>query len=355
MKIKEIRAYKVNLDLTRPYTIAYKTISQVENVIVELELENGIMGMGASNPSKYVVDESVKEVANKLTSENLEWLRGRDIRQYQQHCYELGQQFQEAPGTWAALDIALHDAFAQYLGLPLYKFLGKKTKVLPTSITIGIMNVEDTLKEARDYVDQKFKILKVKLGNSLEEDIERIAKLRETFGTNIVLRIDANQGYTFEQLVDFYHKTQKYTLELIEQPLPVEATESLRNLEEEIKQQIALDESLISDLEAYRLTLQPKACGIFNIKLMKSGGIQRAQHIADIGNSAGMELMWGCNDESIVSITAALHVAYANPHTKYIDLDGSLDLANDVVSGGFAIKEGIMYPLDLPGLGIQKL
>ena len=62
--------------------------------------------------------------------------------------------------------------------------------------------------------------------------------------------------------------------------------------------------------------------------------------------------MWGCNDESIVSITAALHVAFAQPHTKYIDLDGSFDLAQEVVSGGFVLEDGYMWPSDKPGLGV---
>jgi L-alanine-DL-glutamate epimerase-like enolase superfamily enzyme len=85
---------------------------------------------------------------------------------------------------------------------------------------------------------------------------------------------------------------------------------------------------------------------------MKCGGIQGAQEIANVAHSAGIDLMWGCNDESIVSITAALHVAFAQPHTKYIDLDGSFDLAQDVVSGGFVLEDGYMWPSDKSGLGV---
>jgi L-alanine-DL-glutamate epimerase-like enolase superfamily enzyme len=95
--------------------------------------------------------------------------------------------------------------------------------------------------------------------------------------------------------------------------------------------------------------------GIFNIKLMKCGGITGAFEIAAIAKPACIQLFWGCNDESIVSITAALHAAFACPHTKYLDLDGSLDLAEDVVSGGFTIEDGYMYPNDKPGLGLIHL
>ena len=63
--------------------------------------------------------------------------------------------------------------------------------------------------------------------------------------------------------------------------------------------------------------------------------------------------MWGCNDESIVSISAALHLALASPATRYLDLDGSFDLARDVVSGGFILKDGYLYTNDKPGLGVE--
>ncbi len=88
---------------------------------------------------------------------------------------------------------------------------------------------------------------------------------------------------------------------------------------------------------------------------MKCGGIHQALKIADIASQEAVDLFWGCNDESIVSITAALHVAFACANTKYIDLDGSLDLARDVVKGGFILKDGLMSCPDKPGLGVARI
>ena len=68
-----------------------------------------------------------------------------------------------------------------------------------------------------------------------------------------------------------------------------------------------------------------------------------------------LALFWGCNDESIVSITAALHIAFASANTKYLDLDGSLDLAEDIVTGGFILKDGLMSISDKPGLGVELM
>ena len=65
--------------------------------------------------------------------------------------------------------------------------------------------------------------------------------------------------------------------------------------------------------------------------------------------------MWGCMDESVVSISAALHAALASRATRFLDLDGSLDLAKDIVTGGFALVDGKLSTLDNPGLGVTRI
>ena len=144
-------------------------------------------------------------------------------------------------------------------------------------------------------------------------------------------------------------------MELIEQPLPAKEIAATKKLPDHIRKIIAADESLLTPKSAMELVKPPLATGIFNIKLMKCGGISQALKIADIGAQEGVEIFWGCNDESIVSITAALHVAFACANTKYIDLDGSLDLARDAVKGGFILKDGIMSCSDKPGLGVERI
>lgn len=355
MKIKDIKVWSADLGNTKPYTIAFKTVDEVLNAFVEITLENGITGIGAGNPSEYVTGESFEHCKQALQEKNIQFLLGRDIREVNQLAFEVWQKLPANPAARAALDIALFDAFTKFLNVPLVKFLGQKIKSLPTSNTIGIKNVEETLKEAREYGDRGFTVLKVKLGKDLEEDIERMVKLRETFGNRFVIRIDANQGYTPSQTIAFYNRTKHLNIELIEQPLKARQVEETRALPEEIRKIIAADESLITPKDAFELVKLPVATGIFNIKLMKCGGISQALKIADIGYQAGVDLFWGCNDESIVSITAALHTAFACANTKYIDLDGSLDLAKDEVKGGFVLKEGVMYCSEKPGLGVERL
>lgn len=355
MKIKNIKSWQADLVNTKPYTIAFKTVTEVLNAFVEVTLENGTTGLGAGCPSEYVTGEYLESTVEQLQEKNLQYLVGRDITEINQLVFETTQKFPKNPAACAAIDIALHDAFTKHLNVPLVKYLGQKIKSLPTSNTIGIKNVEETLKEADEYGQRGFKVLKVKLGKDLAEDIERIVKLREKFGKKFVIRIDANQGYTSAQTVEFYQKTKHLDVELVEQPLPAKDIAGLKQLPEEIRKVVAADESLLSPKDALELVKPPRAAGIFNIKLMKCGGISQGLKIADIGYQEGIDLFWGCNDESIVSITAALHTAFACANTRYIDLDGSLDLGKDVVKGGFILKDGIMSCSDKPGLGVEMI
>jgi L-alanine-DL-glutamate epimerase-like enolase superfamily enzyme len=355
MKIKDITTWSADLGNTKPYTIAFKTVDEVRNAFVEITLADGTTGIGSGNPSEYVVGENLTQTMEALQERNLGFLIGRDIREMKQLAFEIGQKFPKNPAARAALDIALHDAFTKFLGIPLVKYLGQKIQSMPTSNTIGIKNVTETLKETEDYLKQGFKAIKVKLGKDLQEDIERMVKMREQFGYDYAIRIDANQGYDSAQTIAFYQQTKHLKIELIEQPLPAKAVSEMKALPDEVRNVIAADESLISPVHALDLVKPPRACGIFNIKLMKCGGVSQGLKIADIALHEGIDLFWGCNDESIISITAALHAAFACSNTKYIDLDGSLDLGKDVVKGGFILKDGMMYCSVKPGLGVEKI
>jgi L-alanine-DL-glutamate epimerase-like enolase superfamily enzyme len=354
MKIKSIQVWSADLGNTKPYTIAFKTITEVQNVFVEIKLENGLTGIGSGNPSEYVVGETVEQSIEALEEKNLEFLIGRDIRHLNQLTFEVWANFPDNPAARAALDIALYDAFTKFLDVPLVKYLGQKIKKLPTSNTIGIKNVEETLREAEDYIQRGFRVVKLKLGKNLDEDVERVMKLRERFGNTIVIRVDANQGYNVHDTIQFYGRVYDFDIELIEQPLPAKDIADMKGLPIDVREVLAADESLITPVDAIELIKPPKASGIFNIKLMKCGGISQALKIADIALHEEIDLFWGCNDESIVSITAALHTAFACKNTKYIDLDGSFDLSNDIVTGGFILKDGYMYCSEKPGLGVER-
>ena len=108
-KIKSIKVWDADLGNTKPYTIAFKTVDQVRNAFVEITLDNGITGIGSGNPSEYVVGENLSQCLDALQEQNLQFLLGRDITEFNQLTFDVWQKFPKNPSARAALDIALHD------------------------------------------------------------------------------------------------------------------------------------------------------------------------------------------------------------------------------------------------------
>jgi L-alanine-DL-glutamate epimerase-like enolase superfamily enzyme len=356
--VKILRASSALEDfaLTRPYAIAgQEPLSSVGNAIVRIETESGLTGLGAASPGEHVTGETLEACGKAIATEGLAWLVGRDARTLPLLCREVAVRTAGTPAARAAVDIALHDLLAQHLGVPLVEMLGRVHRELPTSITIGIKSVAETLAEGEEYVGRGFRVLKVKIGDALDLDLERLAKLRERLGPGVAIRVDANIGYTIEETARFFEHRQPLAIEFVEQPVPREAFADIRTLPPRARARIAADESLHDERDALALAAPEPLCGIYNIKLMKCGGVRPAMRIAAIAETAGISLMWGCMDESRISIAAALHAAFASPATRYLDLDGSLDLTRDVVDGGFTLENGVMRTTDAPGLGVRLL
>jgi L-Ala-D/L-Glu epimerase len=335
--------------------IARETIDTVENIFVMLEDDAGFIGLGVASPAQGVTGESVTTCLHALEEHLDAILQGADTRYRNSLLRKLEQELYQTPAARAAVDLALHDLWSLHMGLPLVDVLGRCHESLPTSMTIGIKPVRETVADAREYHGQGFRILKVKIGLDIEEDIERLQALHYVFGDNVLVRVDANQGYSTRDYHDFVKRTAGLNLEFVEQPLPAADMASMSGFPEHIRRKTAADESLLSPGDAIRCLNQPRPFGIFNIKLMKCGGVAPALQIAEIARLAGIEVMWGCMDESIIGISAALHAALASPATRYLDLDGSLELARDLVDGGFILENGCLRTTDRPGLGVTLI
>ena len=355
MKIKSVKIWSEDLKLTRPYTISYETIDSVENVFVHIQLEDGTWGIGAGSPAEFVTGENILSCVNALENHSEELLIDKNINSIDEICESINNRLSSTPAARAALDIALFDAHSKFHNISLIDFFGKCHNGLFTSVTMGIKSIKESADEAKEYVSNGFRFLKIKTGSDVDHDIELIHKVRETVGNSISIRVDANQGYSIEDLNKFVNKTREKNIELIEQPFLRDHDSNMHKIPESVSDICAADESLHDPEDAIRLTNNKKFFGIFNIKLMKCGGLYPARKIAHIANQNNIDLMWGCMDESIVSISAALHIALSSTKTKYLDLDGSFDLARDIVSGGFMLKEGKLIPTMEPGLGVNYI
>jgi L-alanine-DL-glutamate epimerase-like enolase superfamily enzyme len=340
--------------LSEPYSIAYESIESAFNVFLRLETDVGVTGLGCAAPDPTITGETSDMVLDGIRNSVEPLLKGADPLRIALVSEQVGLEIPEKPSTRAAVDMALHDILGKRTGLPVWKLLGGFRERILTSITIGILPVDESVATARARVEEGFKCLKVKGGSNLDEDTEKMLRIREEVGPEIALRFDANQGYSVTQTLDFLRTTEKADLELIEQPTPMNAPELLGQVTRESQIPVMADESLVR-LQDALLFAKAGSVDMVNVKLMKVGGISEALHIDSVARGAGIEAMVGCVDEAAIGIAAGLHFALARPNVTRADLDGHLDLIGDPTSEAVTIREGFIYPSEQPGLGCSAL
>lgn len=353
MKIKEIEAWEVKMGLKEPYTIAYESISSANCVFLCIKTDKNINGFGCAAPDLKITNESTETVLKDCEEVIKSILRGVDPLRIAFQLSKIQKQLKGKPSTMAMVDMALYDILGKSAGLPVYKLLGGFRQQIKTSITIGILPVQETLQKASECIKKGFKALKIKGGRNVEIDIERILKVREVVGKAIEIRFDANQGYTVEDSLHFFKATRSARVELIEQPTPKGRPNFLGKVTQNVSIPVMADESLMDTRDAFRLARR-QLVDMVNIKLMKCGGISEALHINAVARAANLEAMVGCMDEAALGIAAGLHFALARPNVMYADLDGHLDLIDDPSAGSVILKNGILYPNPVPGLGYVR-
>jgi L-alanine-DL-glutamate epimerase-like enolase superfamily enzyme len=352
MKIVGLEVWPVTMPLRVPYEIAYETVSSATNVFLRLETDSGTVSYGCAAPDREITGETPESVQKVLTGPAREALVGADPLQRVKILEALQPLLADHRSAMAAVDIALHDFLGKRAGLPLYRVLGGHRDEIVTSITIGIMPLEETVDAAKNYVREGFSSLKLKGGRDMEQDVERVLKVREAVGANIEIRFDANQGYTVLQALEFVTRTKPANLELLEQPTPRGEPGLLGSVATQVPIPIMADESIMNLRDAFRIAADNLA-DMVNIKIMKVGGIHEALHINSVARAANCEVMVGCLDECGLGIAAGLHFALARSNIAYADLDGHLDLLNDPTRDAVILEQGRLRPTDRPGLGFD--
>jgi L-alanine-DL-glutamate epimerase-like enolase superfamily enzyme len=352
MKISRVKAWPIEMRLSEPYSIAYETVEKAVNVFLRIETNRGITGYGCAAPDEPVTGETPSGVASVLNEQVKDVLEGSDPLRAAFLFEKLKARHKERPSVLAAVDMALMDVMGKAAGLPLWKMLGGFRDRIRTSVTIGILSERETVACARELVDSGFRILKLKGGLDVGEDIVRVLKVREAVGKNVELRFDANQGFTVEESIRFVTGTRRARLELLEQPTPRGQPDLLGRVTSEVPLPVMADESLLTLRDAFRIARKDLA-DMVNVKLMKVGGISEALQINAVARSAGLEVMVGCMDEAALAIAAGLHFALARPNVIYADLDGHLALEEDPSRGAVILHNGTLFPNERPGLGFD--
>ena len=353
MEINKVESFRRTFQLKHPSAVAYGSTETAENVIVKLTASNGKVGWGNCAPDAYVTGEKIEDTERFLTDAAPELLLHKDIGMLGVLNDELLRHGARTPAACAGLNIALYDLLGKCAHLPVYQLLGACRSSILTSVTVSLINLDDAVKLAQEYVGQGFSALKIKIGTTWQEDYERIVAIARAVGKEIELRLDANQAYEPGDALALLAKLedQQLNIAFLEQPTRARHIYSLKEVTTHSTVPIMADESVIGLKDAFVLAGE-MITHLLNIKLMKCGGITMAMKMLAIAEAGGISCMIGCMDESVISIASGLHCALCSGAVLYADLDGHLDISDDVATGGVVLKDGYLYPVDAEGFGL---
>jgi L-alanine-DL-glutamate epimerase-like enolase superfamily enzyme len=356
MKIKAMRLGTLSIPLKKPFKTALRTTDTVPTNILEIETDTGVKGYGEAPPTAAITGDTDGAIQCSIATRIFPALAGRDVSDLNDALAAIDHSIVGNGSGKAAADIALHDLWGKFYDRPLYKLLGGTKRVLETDYTISLNSPEEMVRDSLEAVGEGYKALKLKVGNDFLLDMERLSSIRRAVGKEILLRVDANQGWKPKEAIRTicYMEDQALDIELVEQPVAYHDIEGLKRVTDAVDTLILADESVYSPRDAMKL-IAIRAADMLNIKLMKCGGIGPAIKICAMAETAGMECMIGAMMESKVAVTASAHVAMARRVVTKYDLDPPILAASDPVKGG-AIYNGAAVSLtDAPGLGIEEI
>jgi L-Ala-D/L-Glu epimerase len=348
MKISDVSVFRRDFKLRNPSVVAYEAIETAPNILVRIELENSLVGWGNAAPDEHVTGETAESVELTIREHFLPFLLGKEASQIELLWARLCQLAPNQPTAVAAIDIALYDLLGKSAGLPLCKLLGHARAQIETSVTLSIEETSLSIARAADFQQQGFKLLKVKCGLDTDADIKRIRAIHQAVGGEMRISLDANQGYSVEETLRVLNAVQDCRITFVEQPVAARDLEALREVCQRSPIPVMADESVL-DAAGVLVTPAP----LVNLKLMKTAGITGALKANAVAEARGIRAMIGCMDESRVSMAAAAHLALALQNIYYADLDGHLDVLDDVAEEGILIEDGFVRVNADPGLGLR--
>ena len=354
MKITEILVKEMTFRRRKVFKIAFASSMYARGVYVKVLTDEGISGMGEAVPMPFVTGETIGGVVAAI--EHMKGaLIGADPEDPAAIHDIMDRQIARNSAAKAAIDMACYDIMGKKAGLPVHKLLGAAVDTIQTDVTIGIDTAEKMAEDAAARVAQGFRVLKMKGGISVEDDLANMAAIRAAVGQETELRIDFNQGYDFATAAGMLRRLPEFGITEAEQPVPDWDVESMAKLKPLSPVLLMADESIHSPRDA-ELVCRMDACHVVNIKLMKCGGIYPALQIAAVAKKYGKPCIVGCMSETRLGIAAgAAVVAACNHQMGVVDLDSFLNFADTGagVTGGLTVEGDVIRLSDKPGLGFE--
>ena len=360
MAMTTVRALEVtplDIPLFEPFGISGGAQAAANNVLVKLELGDGTCGYGEAAPLPAYNGETQAQALATLQRAAGK-IAGRDAGDWHALAAEFRALGGDACGSaQCAFEMALLDALARQRSEPLWKFFGGASTRLETDMTVTTGTPAQAASAARDIRRRGIRMIKVKVGGpkGSAHDLARLAAIHEVAPESPLI-LDGNAGVSRAAARELVQglKQRGIVPALLEQWLPKDDLEGMRQLGAESGWLVAADEAVTSAADAEKVAAA-RAAGVINIKLMKAG-IAEALAIAAVAKRAGIGLMIGGNVESILAMTTSACFAAGLGGFTFADLDTPLFLAENPFAGGFTLEGGLISVAHLgAGHGVSPL
>ena len=351
MKIKTIEVIQVRIPLRKPLKTSHLTQKDVDAVLVRLETNEGLQGVGEVTPIPGYSAENACSVASAIKEQLTKVIVGEDS-------FRIGYIQRKmdgvlAPGTHqeakAAIEIALHDMLGKALNVPVYQLLGGRYRDrVPVVGWIGLDKPEVMAQQARQLIERKFRAIKVKIGGS-QEDVARVKAVMDAVEGEAEVRADANEA---PLPYDALRKLDGFGLRWIEQPAPRDRLEELAEISRRMDTPIMADESAENTSDVYRIA-STRAADVVKLKVMRQGGLLETKKCLALLDTAGIQTTIGHGFNLTLGALGEAHVVLSSPEPVEIsEIGGPFDkITDEVAVEQLQVEDGALVIPVGPGLG----
>lgn len=357
LKITGVKTRLVDLPIKRAHQFAKTRISTQAYVIVEIETEGGIVGLGeAVTPGgPWWSGDSVETIKAMIDTYLAPAVVGRSAHNINDLHNVMNHVAAANPFAKGALDMALWDIAGKALDTPVHNLLGGAVRnSLEISWALAVGTEEGDIAEAEEFFENRHaRVFKLKAGaQTPEADTKRTVAVARAMGERADIRIDPNQRWDEATARQMFPRLLNGGCTLVEQPIQSWNIDGLARLRQQFNMRIMADESVTTPQSALEV-VQKGAVDVVAMKIMKSGGITGNRQISAILDAGGIAGFGGTFLDSSIGASAALHLAAADRNMSYgCELIGGLWLAEEIVEEPLVYADFHVHVPSRPGLGM---
>lgn len=362
LRVREVQAFPTSfpVDPKDSVTLGVGRTIKRDAVIVKVTTDAGIVGWGEAHHGRC--PGAVAHIANTTLRSLVVGCDAHDVNGIWQRMYQR-QLASHGMGAGACLaisgiDMALWDIRGKALGIALYRLLGGVSKPIPAyagGVSLGYQDSESLVDEARVHVEQGYRAVKLRIGDTVKKDLLRVAAVRKAFGEELDILTDANTAYTLADARAAMPGLDDCRAGWLEEPFPAHDYRSYREARGFGHVPLAAGENHYTRFEFDRV-IEDGAITILQPDLSKTGGITEALRVAALASTWKLPIH-PHTSMTALNMAASVHFLAAIDNAGYFEADVSRNnLFRDklVDKAPFVIDaDGCTRPLESPGIGLE--